>query len=417
MPDAPDYYELLGIAPDASDEEIRAAHRRAANYWHPDRNKSPDAAVMMRHVNNARDTLLDASKKQTYNRASRVYQQWAVQRTGTTGADSTERLRAESRRWEQKARETWEREERRQKARAEQQARKQESVRAETSKKPSPQQPEPSKKPRKKKHAGGWAWLGISVMVIVVVSGVLASISNGGVAESALPAPAPIVATATPIALRPNTDHEVDKTDAEAQAGPGDSSDHDQQPTAYDVVSPTSTQLAGPLLSPECSVHEGVQFYGPVDGSIMSPDGSYREPILPRGFPNVPDFDASINFTAPTDGLWNFGLVFRRDPGAWDALVISRTQTWTYQVYRNSQVTIAQQGGARNLRNLPDANVNALRLVVDGSRAYAYLNGAQMASFALSSADVTSNEKSPFAFNDIQKPVTVDFTDFTVSCP
>jgi hypothetical protein len=138
---------------------------------------------------------------------------------------------------------------------------------------------------------------------------------------------------------------------------------------------------------------------------------------MPRGLPSVPDFDASITFTAPLDRLWNFELVFRRDSQAWDALVISRSQTWTHQVYRDSYVTIAEQGGVHNIRNLPDANENVLRLGVNGSHAYAYLNAAQMASFILSATDTASNEISPFVYNDIQKPVTVEFKDFTVSCP
>ncbi len=424
MPDAPDYYELLGIAPDASDEEIRAAHRRAANYWHPDRNKSPDAGVMMRHVNSARDTLLSASKKQAYNLTSRVYQKWAGMRSGSTGTgtDSSARIRRESQRWKQKARETWAREKRRQKARAEQEARSQGNARTDSAKKPVEQPAAPSKKPRRRKNASNWAWVGISVMVIVVISGVLANVSNGGIAESALPA-SPAIAVASPTA---STDDGSDGADVEATSESSNVADGTAQTPKASSVSPTATHaamsgvpttVAGPLLSPECSVYPGEHFYGPVDGTILSADGQYREPILPRGFPNVPDFDASISFTAPLDGLWNFGLVFRRSTDAWNALVISRSQTWTHQVYRNSYVTIADQGRAHNVRNLTDASDNLLRLVVKGSRAYAYLNGVQMASFALSSADVLSNEISPFVFNDIQKPVAVEFTDFMVSCP
>ena len=426
MPDAPDYYELLGIAPDASDEEIRAAHRRAANYWHPDRNKSPDAAVMMRHVNNARDTLLSATRKQAYNLTSRVYQKWAGVRTGanTTGRDPAEDIRRESKRWEQKARETWEREERKQKARAEQEARKQENARNQSTKKTSQQQPAVAQKPRRRKQASNWAWVGISVMVIVVVSGVLANISSGGIAESALPAPTTITATSTATSI--TGDKSADLTEAEATTQPVNEIESPEPTQVVASASPTPvvvigssvpTSIAGPSLSPDCSMYAGLQFYGPVDGSIISVDGNYKEPILPRGYPSVPDFDASITFTAPLDGLWNFGLVFRRDTEAWDALVISRSQTWTHQVYRNSYVTIAEQGGVHNTRNLPDANENVLRLRVSGSRAYAYLNGAQMASFVLSATDVASNEISPFVFNDIQKPVTVEFKNFTVSCP
>ena len=76
MPETPDYYELLGINPDASNADINAGFKRAAQYWHPDRNKSPNALSMMQHVTSARTTLLNAKSKRIYNGSSRVYQEW-----------------------------------------------------------------------------------------------------------------------------------------------------------------------------------------------------------------------------------------------------------------------------------------------------------------------------------------------------
>ena len=46
---------VLGVAPDADGEAIRAAHRRLVGQVHPDRGGSPDLA---RRVNAARDLLL-----------------------------------------------------------------------------------------------------------------------------------------------------------------------------------------------------------------------------------------------------------------------------------------------------------------------------------------------------------------------
>ena len=39
-----DYYEVLGIARDASAEEIKKAFRKLAFQYHPDRNKDAGAA-------------------------------------------------------------------------------------------------------------------------------------------------------------------------------------------------------------------------------------------------------------------------------------------------------------------------------------------------------------------------------------
>lgn len=63
----PDFYELLGIPETATDEEIEVAYRRAAAYWHPDRNNAQNAAEMMQWVNVARDTLLSPTRRREYD--------------------------------------------------------------------------------------------------------------------------------------------------------------------------------------------------------------------------------------------------------------------------------------------------------------------------------------------------------------
>ncbi len=63
-----DYYKVLGVARDASEEEVRKAFRRKALEFHPDRNKSPEAAEHFREVNEAYQVLSDPERRRQYDR-------------------------------------------------------------------------------------------------------------------------------------------------------------------------------------------------------------------------------------------------------------------------------------------------------------------------------------------------------------
>lgn len=56
---------ILGISPNASDEEIGKAYKQLAKKFHPDVNKSPDAEKRMKEINTARDLLLSHPKIET----------------------------------------------------------------------------------------------------------------------------------------------------------------------------------------------------------------------------------------------------------------------------------------------------------------------------------------------------------------
>lgn len=63
-----DYYEILGVPRDASEEEVRKAYRQKALEYHPDRNKSPDAERKFKEINEAYHVLSDAETRAQYDR-------------------------------------------------------------------------------------------------------------------------------------------------------------------------------------------------------------------------------------------------------------------------------------------------------------------------------------------------------------
>ena len=59
--------DVLGITPAASEKEIKRAFLLKAKQYHPDVNKSADAAKMFSHVNEAYETLGDSQRRRVYD--------------------------------------------------------------------------------------------------------------------------------------------------------------------------------------------------------------------------------------------------------------------------------------------------------------------------------------------------------------
>ena len=66
-----DYYKILGVSPDASEEEIKKAYRRLAHKYHPDRGGDEKK---FKEINEAYQVLSDKEKRAQYDKYGRVFE-------------------------------------------------------------------------------------------------------------------------------------------------------------------------------------------------------------------------------------------------------------------------------------------------------------------------------------------------------
>jgi uncharacterized membrane protein len=62
-----DYYVILGVPRDATQEQIKEAYRRLVKIYHPDRNPSPEAEEMFKLINEAYQVLSDPARRAGYD--------------------------------------------------------------------------------------------------------------------------------------------------------------------------------------------------------------------------------------------------------------------------------------------------------------------------------------------------------------
>jgi molecular chaperone DnaJ len=81
-----DFYDILGVSRDATEEEIEEAYREAVRQYHPDVNDDPDAEEKFKKAKKAKEVLTDEEKRRQYDQLGHDRFVEAEKRGATGGA-------------------------------------------------------------------------------------------------------------------------------------------------------------------------------------------------------------------------------------------------------------------------------------------------------------------------------------------
>ena len=87
-----EFYDLLGVARDASETDIKKAYRKLAMEFHPDRNPAPEAEARFKEITEAYEVLRDPQKRAAYDRYGKAGVGGAAGGFGFHHVDLTEAL-------------------------------------------------------------------------------------------------------------------------------------------------------------------------------------------------------------------------------------------------------------------------------------------------------------------------------------
>ncbi|MEO0895624.1 MAG: DnaJ C-terminal domain-containing protein [Bacteroidota bacterium] len=84
--DYKDYYKVMGVSPNATEEELRTLYKKLALQYHPDRNPGDKKAeARFKEISEAKEILLDKDNRQKYDKLRSDYLRFQQYQRATTG--------------------------------------------------------------------------------------------------------------------------------------------------------------------------------------------------------------------------------------------------------------------------------------------------------------------------------------------